>query len=106
MAIIRGENHTSYREALLYLNLKSLEDRREAICLKFALRAYRHPKFTLWFTRNVNTVNTRSTKTPLVKIKGRTKRYRSSPLPYLNGLLNKHLMLKSNPDAEARVPKR
>ena len=106
VAIIRGENHTSYREALLYLNLKSLEDRREAICLKFALRAYRHPKFTLWFTRNVNTVNTRSNKTPLVIIKGRTKRYRSSPLPYLNGLLNKHLMMKSNPDAEARVPKR
>ena len=46
-AIIRGENQTTYREALVHFKLKSLEERREDICLKFALRAYRHPKFSL-----------------------------------------------------------
>ena len=103
VAIIRGENHTTYREALTYLNLKTLEERRENICLKFALRVYKHPKFSLWFTKNVDTVNTRSDKTSLVQIRGRTKRYRTSPLPYLNELLNNHLM-KSSPGAVAILP--
>ena len=102
VAIIRGENHTSYREALAHLKLKSLEDRREDICLKFALRAYNHPKFSLWFTKNMSTVNTRNVSTPLVPIRGRTKRFRNSPLPYLNNLLNNHFLKKANPDT--RVP--
>ena len=104
VAIIRGENHTTYSEALTFLNLKSLEERRESMCLKFALRAYKHPKFSLWFTKNVDTVNTRSMKNPLVQIRGRTKRYRTSPLPYLNDLLNTHLMMKSSPGAVAILP--
>ena len=65
MTIIREENHT----ALTYLNLKSLEERRKNICLKLPLRAHRHPQFSLWFTKNVNTVYTIRTKTPLVKKK-------------------------------------
>ena len=81
MAVIRGENHTCYSEALEYFDLKTLEDRRTDICLKFALRAYKHSKFSKWFTKSLNTVNTRSVKTPLEPIKGRTKRYRKSPLP-------------------------
>ena len=66
MAVIRGENHTCYREALEYYDLMTMEDRRTDICLKFAIRAYKHPKFSMWFTKNI-TVNTRSVKTPLVE---------------------------------------
>ena len=96
MAVIRGENHTCYREALELYDLMIMEDRRTDICLKFAIRAYKHPKFSMWFTKNI-TVNTRSVKTPLVEIRGRTRRYQNSPLPYLTDLLNTHLMKKLNP---------
>ena len=101
VAVIRGESHTSYSETLDYFSLKTLKDRREDICLKFALKAYTHPKFSCWFTKNSNTVNTRSVRMPLVEIKGRTRRYKKSPLSYLNDLLNTHLMKKSKPIIEA-----
>ena len=104
LAIIRGEYHTSYSEALSYFNLKSLEDRRGEICLKFAIKAYKHPKFSLWFTKNMDTANTRSEKTPLVIVRGRTRRYLNSPLPYLNNLLNIHLMKKARTESVATCP--
>ena len=60
VAIMRGESHTNYQAALEYFQLKTLEERREDICLKFAIKAYGHPKFSFWFTKNSNTVNSRS----------------------------------------------
>ena len=97
VAVIRGESHTSYRETLEHLKLKTLEERREDICLKFALKSYKHPKFACWFPKNNNTVNTRSVRMPLAQIRGRTRRYLKSPLPYLNDLLNTHLLKKTIP---------
>ena len=91
VAVFRGESHTSFREKLEYLKLKTLEERREDICLKFAIKSYKHPKFSFWFTNNTNTGNTRSVRMPLVQIRGRTRSYLKSPLPYLNDLLNTHL---------------
>ena len=93
--VIRGESHTSFRETLEYLKLKTLEERREDICLKFAIKFYKHSKFSFWFTKNTNTGNTRSVKIPLVQIRGRTRSYLKSPLPYLNDLLNTHLLKKT-----------
>ena len=47
VGIIRGENQTTYREALVHFKLKSLEERREDICIKLPLRSYRHTMFSL-----------------------------------------------------------
>ena len=91
VAILRGEVHTSYREALNNLNLETLKIRREKLCLKFAKKANKHPKFKNWFCLNKNSIKTRSPKLPLKEIKTRTKRYRKSPLPYMTNMLNKHL---------------
>ena len=62
LAIIRGGNHTTYREALTYFNILTLESRRENLCLKFALKASKSEKFAQWFSKNDNQVNTRSVK--------------------------------------------
>ena len=97
VAIMRGDSHTNYQAALEYFQLNTLEDRREDICLKFAVKAYGHPKFSFWFSKNSNTVNTRSERIPLMQIGGRTGRYQKSPLPYLTDLLNTNLMAKKNP---------
>ena len=88
VAIMRGDSHTNYQAALEYFQLNTLEDRREDICLKFAVKAYGHPKFSVWFSKNSNTVNTRSERMSLMQIRGRTRRYQKSPLPYLTDLLN------------------
>ena len=93
LAVIRGEYHTSYSDALIKFGLETLEDRREKLCLKFALKAYRNPKFTSWFVTNIPEVNTRSVKTHLKQIHTRTKRFEKSPIPYLTNLLNSHMKL-------------
>ena len=38
LAVIRGESHTTYAEALCHFGLDTLEARRKKLCLKFALK--------------------------------------------------------------------
>jgi hypothetical protein len=91
LAIIRGQTHTTYREALVHFELDSLKQRRENLCLCFAKKALKSDKFSNWFCYNDIEKPTRSIKMPLKKIHCRTKRYEKSPIPYLTKLLNLHL---------------
>ena len=91
LAIIRGDQYTLYFESLTYFGIDTLEVRREALCFKYALKAYKNTKFSSWFTENETDVNTRIEKLPLKTIRFRTRRYQKSPLPYLTNLLNSHL---------------
>ena len=90
LAIIRAEKHTRYTEALEYFQMDTLEDRREMLCLKFARKAQKNPKFSHWFQKNESTVNTRSDKLPFVIPKTRTRRFKKFAILYLTDLLNKH----------------
>ena len=95
-AVIRGDQHTDYKEALEHFGMQTLMVRREALCLRFAQKAYRNPKFTTWFAPNNNEVNTRSVKLPLKVVRTRTKRFKNSPIPYMTDLLNQHLTKQKN----------
>ena len=94
--VILGEGYTGYQRSLTVLDCETLKNRRVQICLNFANKALRHPKYSSWFTENkVNTdkvqPNTRGPKskpTVLKPVPHRTNRYRDSPLPYLTSLLN------------------
>ena len=94
LAVIRGDNHTTYREPLEYFEIDTLKKRREALSLKFAIKAQKNPKFSHWFSRNKSSINTRSVKVPFLKPKSRTKRFQKSPIIYLTDLLNAHLLKK------------
>ena len=96
LAVIRGDNHTGYHDALIHFGIETLKERRERLCLKFAIKAYSNPKFSSWFPINTPLVNTRSEKLPLKAIVTRTRRYKKSPIPYLTDLLNCHLLSKKN----------
>ena len=65
----------------------------EKLCLKFAVKAYRSPKFKSWFVINKPDANTRSVKTHLKQISTRTNRFENSPISYLTNLLNSHMQL-------------
>ena len=67
LAIILGGSY-SYTEALAILKIDTLESRRTTLCLKFALKAVKNPKFSGWFALNDSEVNTRSVKLPFKKI--------------------------------------
>ena len=90
-SIILGDEYESYEHALEELNLEKLSVRRSQICLKFAKKALKHPKYQSWFKENTATSCTRARKNKLVPVNARTKRYERSPLPYLTHLLNLHL---------------
>ena len=75
------------------LGFVNLEDRRIILCLNFALKAEKHPKFTKWFQSPVNTYNTRD-KRKYLEIYANHARYSNSPLGYLTKLLNIHYSTK------------
>jgi hypothetical protein len=84
LAIILGENYTSYSSALQKLQMVTLSDRRKALCLSFAKKSYKREKFKKWFCDEEGPGPVKQ----LVEVKTRTGRYKKSPLPYLTDLLN------------------
>ena len=40
LAVIRGESHTGYQDALIHFGIETLKERRERLCLKFAIKQY------------------------------------------------------------------
>ena len=84
-----GNLYTSYKAALEIVGLETLEDRRTGICLKFALKASKHPKHGEWFVpTDPSRPETRQFKQHLKPPLCRLKRFEKSPIPYLTNLLN------------------
>lgn len=87
--IVLGAQYHSYESALKTANLESLEERRTQLCLKFAIKASKHPKHQNWFVGNTPSgADTRSEKVHFRPPLCRLKRYVKSPIPYLTNLLN------------------
>ena len=90
--IILGNEFITYDEALHRLELDTLSDRRYKICLKFAIKTSKSPKFNQWFTKHEPNqgIQTRSEnqKSIFKPVYTRTKRYEKSTIPYLTNLLN------------------
>ena len=88
LAVILGPAYHSYSNALANLNLQNLSDRRESLCLSFALKCEESSRYQHWFKEN-STKNTRHSSI-YKPVWTRTKRFENSPLPYLTHLLNKY----------------
>ena len=88
LAIIYGQNYRNYQNALVLSGLVSLAERREDICLNFAKKASKNPKYQHWFVTEENSVNTRRKKPYLKPVSARTSRFAKSPIAYLTHLLN------------------
>ena len=88
--MIMGKKFSNYKIDLKKLNLDSLNDRREKLCLKFAKRCLKNEKVKNLFPLNItkNQIKTRGRKKYLEK-KINTERYRKSAIPYMKDLLNK-----------------
>ena len=94
--VIMGEEYKNYESAVRILGVDKLSDRRSKLCLNFAKKSEKHPKYKNWFDLadqiEPPTVNTRSDKTTIqTKYKPvpcRTDRYHLSPLPFMTDLLN------------------
>ena len=89
-SIILGSQYKNYHNALMTLKMEKLEDRREAICLKFAQKSFKSKKFSSWFVPDSKEINTRRELKMVKEVKTRTNRFKKSALPYMTGILNKN----------------
>jgi hypothetical protein len=87
--IVLGDKYLSYKSALKYTGLQTLESRRDKLCLKFARKSVNHPKHKQWFKLNKKAVNTRQKQPKYCKVVANKGRYKHSPISYLTSLLNK-----------------
>ena len=87
-------SYTSYKAALKYFNLDTLEERRVTLCKKFGNKAAKHPKHTNWFKKNTKKTATRQQQPMFCPVIAKTRRFERSPLSYLTNLLNKYSKVK------------
>ena len=100
--MILGDEYQSYNDAVSTLEVDKLSERRSKLCLNFAKRAEKHPKYENWFYPADEVIppsmNTRSDpsiiQTKYRPVPCRTDRYERSPVPYLTDLLNKYYLNK------------
>ena len=90
LKVILGENYIDYQSALEMTGLQSLHDRREDRCLKFALKALKHPRNGKMFPKNTN--NSKQVRNrEIFKVNfAHTEQYRKSAIPYCQRKLNEH----------------
>ena len=95
LRVILGERFKTYKNALDLLDLQTLDERREQLCLNFAKRAAKHPKLMHLFPLNLKShqMNTRNVGKYKVQY-AHTERLRRSTIIYMQNLLNEHEQVK------------
>ena len=96
LAIILGKSYNTYQNALVTTKLDMLSTRRESLCLTFAQKAFKSPKYKSWFLPDLKEINTRQNHKKVKSAITRTTRFEKSTLPYLTHLLNVSSSRKSD----------
>ena len=94
--VILGDEYLSCEPTSNALGVEKLTDRRNKLCLNFAKRSEKHPKYSHWFNPaevvtppNSFTSNGQIVvQTKYTPVPYRTDRYRDPPIPFLTKLLN------------------
>ena len=85
--VMMGKNFETYGKSLNILNLTTLHERREKLCLKFAEKCTKNEKVKHWFPLKNQNIKTRSHE-KYKTFKTLTKRFKNSALPFMRRLLN------------------
>ena len=90
LKVILKDNYESYQKALTFLDMKTLKERREELCLSFALKCLKHPKSNDMFPLNDKpNIETRNQEKFSVQ-HAYTDRLKNSGIIYMQNLLNQH----------------
>ena len=91
LRVILKEKYKDYKNALLTLNIESLYDRRESICLKFAKKGLKLEQFKKLFPiqKSSHCMEKRSSNKFIVN-SARTERYSRSSIPSMQRILNSY----------------
>ena len=84
-----GSKYLGYKEALQYMSLESLKERREKMALNFAKKSLKLANFSKFFPLN-NAKHQMEKRNPekYVVTNAKTEIYRKSAVPFLQRLLN------------------
>ena len=95
--LILKNRFTTYEQALISLNLSTLDSRRDQLSLKFALNCRKNEKTRHIFPLNKKTHNYEVRKISKYMVqKSNTERLRKSPVIYMQNLLNKNHTTQEN----------
>ena len=91
LKVILKDKYKDYKNALLTLNIESLYDRRESLCLKFAKKGLKLELFKKLFPvqKTLHVMEKRSSEKFTVN-SARTKRYFKSSIPSMQRMLNNY----------------
>ena len=89
--IIMGSSYQRYKKSLGILDLKTLSERREHLCLKFAQSCVKNPKLNDMFPTNIKQHKMETRKQEVYKVEhANTERYKNSAIIYMQNLLNEY----------------
>ena len=89
LQIILGSDYKTYSNALNFLDLETLKERREHLCLQFAKKCLKNPKMKHLFPLNNRTHEMIPRQLEHFQIdKVNTNRLKDSTVPYMQNLLN------------------
>ena len=89
--VIFGPNYRGYKKGLTTLNLETLEERRENLCLRFARKCVRNEKTKSMFPLNIKEHKMKTRNFEKYEVQhANTDRLRKSAIIYMQNLLNKN----------------
>ena len=89
LKVILGEKYLGYKISLQKLNLETLYDRREQLCLNFAKSCIKNPKFNDMFPKNIKTHSMELRNPEVFNVDhANTERFQKSAIIYMQHLLN------------------
>ena len=92
MKIILNDRYKSYEQALEALNLQTLFDRRQKLCLNFAMKTTKHRKMNKMFPLRKDFTNMKTRINEKYEITmAHTERLKRSALPHMQRMLNDEL---------------
>ena len=93
--LILAENYKTYENALKTLDIESLYDRRERLCLEFARKCLGNEKMKKLFKENpkLHEMETRNKEKYEITY-AKTSRFKKSPIIYMQRLLNMNINMK------------
>ena len=90
--IMLGNKYIGYQKSLEKLDIETLKDRRNQLCLNFALKSRKNPKTKHMFPENekLHTMQLRNPERFKVE-QAKTERFKNSSIIFMQNLLNKHV---------------
>ena len=85
--IMMGQKYSDYDDALKYLNMEKLSERRQKLCLSFAKKCVKNEKAKVLFPLNNHAKHLRNSEKFKVNFAA-SERYKKSSIPFLQNLLN------------------